>query len=217
MYKPACSFAKRLALAALLSALFSAATAADDLYRAEIILLERLTGSSFVEQMAHRTPQVISEGKRLWVVNANGERLTDLKLTSPSSLTLNAAANRLESSGKYRVLMRAGWVERFPPNYRGEPLRVEVGDMLQQAGHREVEGIIKIDRERFLHVNVELNHWRAARGMEDVTSVVSQFSDMSDDRELITWIRETRRMRSEEIHYLDSPTLGVLVLFRKLD
>lgn len=34
--------------------------------------------------------------------------------------------------------------------------------------------------------------------------------------ELLTWIRETRRMRSEEIHYLDSPTIGVLIFFRKI-
>ena len=37
------------------------------------------------------------------------------------------------------------------------------------------------------------------------------------DKELVTWIRETRRMRSEEIHFLDSPTIGVLVYFRPLD
>ena len=35
--------------------------------------------------------------------------------------------------------------------------------------------------------------------------------------ELITWIRETRRMRSEEIHFIDSPTVGVLVFFRKIE
>ncbi|MEO9588720.1 MAG: CsiV family protein, partial [Marinobacter sp.] len=35
--------------------------------------------------------------------------------------------------------------------------------------------------------------------------------------ELITWIRETRRMRSEEVHFLDSPTIGVLVFFKKIE
>ncbi|WP_339806689.1 CsiV family protein, partial [uncultured Marinobacter sp.] len=30
-------------------------------------------------------------------------------------------------------------------------------------------------------------------------------------------IHEPRRMRSEEIHFLDSPTIGVLVFFRKLE
>lgn len=34
--------------------------------------------------------------------------------------------------------------------------------------------------------------------------------------ELVTWIRETRRMRSEEIHLLDSPTIGVLVFFKRV-
>ncbi|MCS5561751.1 MAG: peptidoglycan binding protein CsiV, partial [Marinobacter nauticus] len=35
--------------------------------------------------------------------------------------------------------------------------------------------------------------------------------------ELVTWIRETRRMRSEEIHFIDSPTVGVLVFFKKIE
>ncbi len=35
--------------------------------------------------------------------------------------------------------------------------------------------------------------------------------------ELLTWIRETRRMRSEEVHFLDSPTIGVLVFFKKIE
>ena len=35
--------------------------------------------------------------------------------------------------------------------------------------------------------------------------------------ELLTWIRENRRMRSEEIHFLDSPTIGVLVFFKKIE
>ena len=35
--------------------------------------------------------------------------------------------------------------------------------------------------------------------------------------ELLTWIRETRRMRSEEVHFLDAPTLGVLIFFKKIE
>jgi hypothetical protein len=35
--------------------------------------------------------------------------------------------------------------------------------------------------------------------------------------ELLTWIRENRRMRSEEVHFLDSPTLGVLIFFKKIE
>lgn len=35
--------------------------------------------------------------------------------------------------------------------------------------------------------------------------------------EVVTWMRETRRMRSGEVHLLDSPTMGLLVYFEPLD
>lgn len=96
----------------------------------------------------------------------------------------------------------AGWYQSFPPNYNGEAMQVAVGDWLAEAGHRDIEGQITINRQRYLHVDVELNHWRP--------------STTAEGAELITWIRENRRMRSEEVHYLDSPTIGVLVFFNKV-
>lgn len=34
--------------------------------------------------------------------------------------------------------------------------------------------------------------------------------------EVVSWLRETRRMRSGEVHFLDSPTMGLLVYFEPL-
>ena len=120
-----------------------------------------------------------------------------------------------------------------------------------KARTREVEGHITIDRQRYLHVNVHLNHWQlaeetseppveAATELSEETPPAPDASGASDSApmsaatgetagqqlpvlaepaplELLTWIRETRRMRSEEIHFLDSPTIGVLVFFKKIE
>lgn len=247
MHKPAFTFASRLlAILALLTVL-SAPSLAQDRYRAEIVVLERLADPILNENMADRLPERTEAGKRLWVVDSTGNRISDIDTTS--NLTLNSAAARLESSGKYRVLMKTGWIESFPDNYNGEPLAIELGEYLDAAGHRAIEGTIEINRRRYLLVTVALNHWREATGgsapMQVETSgeagesrddddqgtengpVKASDSSMAaiedsmqparSDKELVTWIRETRRMRSEEIHFLDSPTIGVLVYFRPLD
>ncbi|GGY64054.1 CsiV family protein [Marinobacter zhanjiangensis] len=260
MYKPAFNSSGRLFAALALLVALAAPALAEDRYRAEVVVLERLADPIVKEQMADKAPEVKEGLKRLWVVDPSGTVRSDLDITS--NLTLNTAASRLENSGKYRVLMKTGWIQQFPPDYDGKPLLIEVGELLEEAGHRAVEGTIEINRRRYLLVNVELNHWRNAadpgadgerdgsapesaspdtgEGTESTESTESTENDGGDGtgadtrgvgtspasspgmkaasgKELVTWIREIRRMRSEEIHFLDSPTIGVLVYFRPLD
>ena len=225
----------------------------NNYYRAELVILQRLVDPAGIEeQMANKSVEPSEEaGKTLWVEQESGERITELNLVPRSELHLGEAANRLERSGNYRVLASAGWYEAFPPDYQGEPLRVAIGDWLADSGQRAVEGQITIDRQRYLHVNVQLNHWAVSDDPEALPAEpetppqaepVAEFSDQdtgntldseaSDSAaesaatayefrpapvELVTWIRETRRMRSEEIHFIDSPTVGVLVFFKKIE
>lgn len=211
-------------LALILLTLTSVSAAASDRYRAEFIILERLSHPGFHESMASRTPDVVDSSlRRMLVLGEDGSRSSDLSLVSPANTSLADVARRLESSGDYRILGQAAWVQRFPPNYQGEPLRIELGDMIPGTGHRAVEGTIQIDRQRFLHVNTKLNHWRPAQASaapassDDEATGDAASEPVAVGKELVTWIRENRRMRSQEIHFLDSPTIGILVFFRRLD
>lgn len=222
----------------------------DDYYRAEFVILERIVEPEAVnEQMAGRKPQPPTDTEEvLWSLRQDGSAETTLQLAPRRDLHLARAAERLERSGRYRVLATAGWYEAFPPDYEGTPLRIEIGDWLTGANTREVEGHITIDRQRYLHVEVHLNHWQlaetgaataepqtgpdtaadaapdgavdpeadqsaAAEGLPGASAPMAEAAPV----ELLTWIRETRRMRSEEIHFLDSPTIGVLVFFKKIE
>jgi len=198
----------------------------DDYYRAEFVILERIIDPDAVnERMINRKVKPpVETDKTLYRVAQGGSVSSSLELVNRNQLHLGNAANRLESSGKYRVLMSAGWYEAFPPDYKGEPLRIEIGDWLEQADQREIEGNITIDRQRYLHVAVHLNHWqegKVAAAAAAPTTLPTTGAELNLQPEipleLLTWIRETRRMRSEEIHFLDSPTLGVLVFFKKVE
>lgn len=213
----------------------------DDYYRAEFVILERIVDPSAVEErMGDREVEPpIQTDEALWVVDRSGNAQTTLNLAPRGDLYLNSAAQRLENSGNYRILMTAGWYEAFPPDYEGEPLRVELGDWIDSAGQREIEGHITIDRQRYLHVDVHLNHWQQGSssfvsqpapnptdgGQQQEETESDSFVSLqpqvaqpaANPLELVTWIRETRRMRSQEVHFLDSPTIGVLVFFRKVE
>lgn len=210
---------------------------ASDRYRAEFVILERIVAPENISenmsgQAVAPTP---TTNKALWVTPEGGGPRSSLNLTS--GLYLDSAATRLVNSGRFRVLAKAGWHEDFPQNYRGERLAVAIGDWLPRARQRGVEGYIKIDRQRFLHVKTHLNHWRDApapahapeasapmpSGIAEPASAVASAPltrpepGLQRAPELLTWIRETRRMRSSEIHFLDSPTIGVLVYFAKIE
>jgi len=225
----------------------------EDFYRAELVILERLVDPVDVEErMAGKEVEPpVSSTTDLWVDGEDGSRSTDLQLVDTEELHLNQAIQRLERSGNYRVLASAGWYRSFPPDYDTGPMRVAIGDWLESAGQREIEGHISIERQRYLHVEINLNHWqvdeaalaeaRAAtqadttmptetQTREDNTrgSDSNQVEQSTDSArapvsmetvapELLTWIRETRRMRSGAIHFIDSPTIGVLVYFEPIE
>lgn len=259
---------------------------ARDFYRAEFIILERKIEPSDVnEKMADRLPPPpdLKAKAVLRHTDKDGNTSTTLDLVPRQELHLRSAADRLENSGRYRVLLAEGWYQAFPPDFQGEPLWVTAGDWLPNAGHADVQGMITIDRQRYLHVDVRLNHWleqtptdnllgvdlnaetptrphppriaiepAANAGDEESATLIDPESgdesrgmgvgereSGSDGEvvlpgtgqieqtlvaglnwprtELLTWIQETRRMRSEEVHFLDSPTLGVLVFFKKIE
>ena len=260
---PIHNFFRNAALLAALAALPAGTTMAqspvdgdvpDDYYRAELVILERLVDPSDVEErMADKqVAPPVSSRTNLWVEGENGSRASDLKLVSPGDMHLGQSAERLENSGRYRVLATAGWYQGFPPEEDTGPMRVALGEWLAAAGHREIEGTIRIERRRYLHVDVDLNHWQitddaleqarrkaeaaaAARQEDTGKESLEAGSGLAEaspeaggdqpapvvlpkaDPELITWIRETRRMRSGEIHFIDSPTIGVLVYFEPIE
>lgn len=210
------------------------AYADDDTYRAEFLLFERkVDPQSLIEKMAAKpVPSLPDNGVNLWVDQGEGQHQSDMPLLDPKQLELYTAARRLENSGRYKVLMLAGWVDRFPPGYQSRPLVIKIGDPVD--GHYPTEGYVQIDRQRYLHVTANLTSLKFVQPQLEpmVTSGASSspLPGTADDDEMpllppsaqggdqrvpqvITWMRETRRMRSKELHYLDSPTLGLLVYF----
>lgn len=242
-----------LTLASLLAS--SPALLADSRhrYQAELVLVERRIDPSQVEERMETRRATDSKDVTLslWVEDEQGEVRSNVTLLPADDMHLRTAVQRLQRTGRFNILMQAAWIQDFPPDYQGEPLRVSAGPWLPGAHQRAIEGTIRIDRLRFLHVNAVLNHWQ--EGPLPVTLVAEEEAPREEIREqqpatvisgagylmpqpqqfaeesapalplrtagteLITWLNETRRMRSDEIHLLDSPTLSLLVYFRRVN
>ncbi|RFA24561.1 hypothetical protein CAI21_21245 [Alkalilimnicola ehrlichii] len=120
------------------------------------------------------------------------------------------------------VALPQGWMPRDPE----EGMLLELNERLsQQLGRTDVYGpiqdssasaaapsarsgpplygLVRLYRERFLHVAVDLRYFR--EGGSDI-----RYSYLNGEEPLFT-MTQRRRMRSGELHYLDHPVLGVLV------
>lgn len=157
-------------------------------------------------------------------------------------LRLTPVRDSLERSGSYRVLSFTGWENSFPDGYKTAPLVVDLTNTFD--GERAIKGFIQIERRRFLHVDAQIYDLRpndsatdnrqpsreetslqvlqrtleaeGNNGRQNVELIGPRSESDTPEWQVITWLRELRRMRSEEVHYLDSPTIGLLVYFHPL-
>lgn len=126
---------------------------------------------------------------------------------------------RMAQSGDYRPLYHLAWEQPGYPEERSvavpvplswQPLPPEQALGLEPAPPRlepTVYGLLRVHRERFLHAVVDLRFHRRGSGQEvDVDELL---------RAPVHAMREARRMRSGELHYLDHPAMGVLIEIRR--
>lgn len=113
----------------------------------------------------------------------------------------------LRSSREFRPMLKLAWMQKDPPTERGPRLRIQAGAKLSlsdpatlsAAEISEIEGSISLLQSRYLHLDTDL-----------------VFTEPGDAPQ--SWrLEERRRMRSDELHHLDSPRVGVLVKVTKVD
>jgi len=104
----------------------------------------------------------------------------------------------LENSRDYEVLYHRAWRQLAydKQNSVAYPVETEI-----ESGKRNsVQGWVKLIRERFLHLDVDL-FLMANQG---------QASTTTDARIPLFELNEKRRMRSGELHYFDHPRFGMI-------
>lgn len=152
-------------------------------------------------------------------------RLT-FKPLAKKDLQLQRKASSIDKSKTRRVLLHTGW--RQPGMPRGKaisvyfkraiagvsPISVDTevsGSRLAQPQAGELEGMIKVILSRYLHVETDIV-FRPQREelQEDIFSL--ELLDQIDKPVVYRLNQTRRRMRSRELHYLDNPVIGMLVL-----
>ena len=106
---------------------------------------------------------------------------------------------RLQRSGVYRVLLHRAWIQPVPDRDRLQPMLIQIAE----SDGRRIDGYLGVTRGRYLHMDTRL--WYE---MPAAASAAASAGDAVDSPYME--MREQRRMRSGELHYLDHPKFGVL-------
>lgn len=157
-----------------------------------------------------------------------------LPIYQPRDIRLVRTAAALERSDDYRLLFHAAWQMPVVGEDRTLPLLLEAGDYY--GDQPELMGQLRLSVARYLHLETDLYlHQFIPLDQDDPSSPLSQLrqssfglqegasQDKGQDGELIRLVeqqyqieqsaqmQQRRRMRSGELHFIDSPYLGLLV------
>ncbi len=173
-------------------------------------------------------------------------RLPSRDLITPISLPTTAAhladvREKLEAQGGFRILFHELWEQPVYDEDAAPYLLVRGGR--EYGKHRELEGVLQLSINRYLHLKADLRLSAYRRGRRrggpwplpavppqpdagtdfpagKIRQVVQVLEGLWQESrteltvERTVRLHQRRRMRSGELHYLDHPMLGMLVLVR---
>lgn len=232
------------ALTLALSALLTPATvgADTDLYRVEIIIFtqEGDDPDSPERWPVRPDPVAFQEYAELREDASPGE--TAFQHLDGAALELRTAARRLDDASGYTVLEHIAWVQPGLERDRAPAVAIPPGrspapDPAEENGAPELaegmddglagtlelaprppEGLsggVRVARERFLHVETDFRWLEPGTDQPEPQAALA--SAALEDPEPVVVMRERRRMRSDELHYLDHPRLGVLIRVKPVE
>lgn len=213
---------------------------AATLYQFEFIIFKRLDNSNTEQQPPNAETAYKKRAVNAALSNTGNFGVKQLKALSKNQLKLNNVYNQLRASSNFRPLLIGGWQQTIAKRAKPLTLSIttpwEGGTTQGQAspGAERIMGTLSFRRSRYLHVDAELGMYRQLTAQDaygesqfdnqdrdfsnpngyaesNISAIsLNSSNDMGLER-IIRSISESRRMRSNELHYIDNPSFGVLI------
>lgn len=164
-------------------------------------------------------------------------------MDASNKVDLPVSTSHMRKKG-YEVLYRKSWNQMMLPKNQTQPIRIKAGEITSNGFHR-LDGDISIDISRYLHFRTNLfysvpvsEQWLASQkpvvdtreadnellGIDEPMTATNTPDFMSLNNEqtqepsyLTVKMSQSRRMRRDELHYLDHPYFGIVVKMTRLD
>jgi hypothetical protein len=165
-------------------------------YTVELILFTRNTPPGASGEFWSKAP-----GELNW----ESERIADYTTAPRGSWQLTGAKQALTRAGGLTPIIHTAWQQ---PVYSRKSARSSYlkSDRQITPGTPLVEGTVKVSVSRYLHVDLDLLLRGAPAGTGRLPGGFQTFR-----------FNEHRRMRSRELHYIDHPLMGMLILITPIN
>lgn len=191
-----------------------------------------------------RESHEITHGPERTLLDGDLNELTPFKLLGESEYQLADEIEAMSRRDGYRLLFHQAWVQPVPDRDNIELLRISGGKNYGQQ--TELQGYLELYVERYFHLTTDLQliHYAQTdnpfRLIDDrlENDAIAPFAGLSLDQGAPIFqsdvtqdanserffvatdsisLQQRRRMRSGELHYLDNPEFGMLILITPLD
>ena len=183
-------------------------------YDFEIIIFEDASGRYInTEQWQHELIEAdgsLDEAQRNPGKTADDD--TQPKITPIKGIGLNRYAKKLKAKKRYNVLVHKAWRQTGFEDNAAIDIPIDSRTLTAQGEKvNNVHGSVRIELGRYLHIYTDMIYQQPNR--EYNPALVGEDSK--------PWkqypIKSHRRMRSKELHYLDHPMVGILVMAKPVD
>ncbi|MCG6938052.1 MAG: peptidoglycan binding protein CsiV [Gammaproteobacteria bacterium] len=208
-------------------------SAAEDLkdYDIEIIIFEDAHARYIDSEI---WPQTVADGtEALENLNQVKPGKADKKsFKNIKPVILSNEYKRINNSSEYNILFYGGW--RQPGLEKDNAFDIDISELNNVHKNRSgnsITGHFKVVLARYLHFYSELEYHRkadqqhndiastdrpSAIGTENIATDVNKTDSLTGNYDIYPMINHSR-MRSNELHYIDHPLVGMLVQINKVE
>jgi hypothetical protein len=218
--------------------LFSYSVQAESWYQVEVIVFDRLYPNLDGEQWQNEvfTPRKnLVELQAANVASTSAEGLLAYLLLDDRRKRLNGVYRVLKLSSEYRPLIHLTWQQ--PATERRESRFVHLQKLDGEAAipvvdtnitdaepefldeiimsNRIIDGSIRIRSGFYLHADVDLSYFKDLPAENKILRSSEESFTGATDKTVIA-LKESRKIKLNEIHYFDHPMLGVILQVSRL-
>jgi hypothetical protein len=176
------------------------------------------------EPLDESTTEELSDEDKLLLAEDKLEPMATFIPAVAEQLVLDHQAKQLKYNKKYQVIYHGGWQQQLSDGQAMTSYRLSV-----ETDGNELDGTINIIRKRFLHVTTDL--WLHEIAIDstaiDTTVIQKDIQPLGDADTLVVEadtanveavetieyarLYKKERMKSNDLHYIDHPLMGMLV------
>ncbi|MBV0932166.1 CsiV family protein [Marinobacterium weihaiense] len=217
----ASSLRRSLALAAM--AALPTLTQAASLYKVEMLVFSHENTAADLQQEYWPQQPPLDLSGAVHTQPWDGYPLANFEELPPNDRFLAGSAAALQRDPNYRVIYHGGWLQSIGAESRAREVRISASQ-----GKFELDGSIRLHKQRFLHAHPVIDLKTHDTGAPARNNTPESTTDsgqaaltaaaLPDAIEDSLWrLDQTRRMRSNETHYIDHPRFGILLRIRALN